>query len=283
MATNATSKIDAAAEKAYAEAAAKKNVSEKAVEKAVEADAPKPAVKPAAVKKAVAAPAAKKAAPAKKATAKKAPAKKPVAKKAAAKPAAKKPAVKKAAPKKAAPKKTAAKKPVAKKAPAKAAAKTTKTNPVIKLKDNIMATAKNTDFTATAKEMAADVQERVKTAAAKGGEFASEVNDFNKANVEAVVESGKILFAGVQDMGREQVETGKTVVETVTEDVKKMAGVKSPTELMQMQGELARRNFDAVVSYGSKRTEAWVKLYNDAFAPISNRVSVAAEKISKAA
>jgi len=44
-----------------------------------------------------------------------------------------------------------------------------------------------------------------------------------------------------------------------------------------------RRNFDALVSFGSKRTEAWVKLTNDAFAPISNRVSVAAEKISKAA
>jgi hypothetical protein len=38
-----------------------------------------------------------------------------------------------------------------------------------------------------------------------------------------------------------------------------------------------------MVSYGSKRTEAWVKLTNEAFAPISNRVSVAAEKISKAA
>ncbi|MEL6876551.1 MAG: phasin family protein [Pseudomonadota bacterium] len=283
MATNATSKIDAAAEKAYADAAAKQNVSEKTVEKAVSADAPKPAAKVAEVKKAVAAPAAKKAAP-KKAAAKKAPAKKKSAKKVAAKKApARKAVAKKAAPKKIAAKKTAAKKPAAKKAPAKAAAKTTETNPVIKLKDNIMATAKNTDFTATAKEMAADVQTRVKTAAAKGGEIASEVTDFNKANVEAVVESGKILFAGMQDMGREQVETGKTVVETVTEDVKKMASVKSPTELMQMQGELARRNFDAVVSYGSKRTESLVKLYNEAFAPISNRVSVAAEKISKAA
>ena len=278
MATNATSKIDAAAEKAYADAATKKNVSEKAVEKAVEAGAPKAEPKPAVIKKAVAAPAAKKSAP-KKTAAKKAPAKKAPARKAAVSKAA----PKKVAAKKPAAKKPAAKKPAAKKAPVKAAAKTTETNPVIKLKDNIMATAKNTDFTATAKDMAADVQDRVKTAAAKSGEFASEVNDFNKANVEAVVESGKIFFAGVQDMGREQVETGKTVVETVTSDVKKMASVKSPTELMQMQGELARRNFDAVVSYGSKRTEAWVKLYNEAFAPISNRVSVAAEKISKAA
>lgn len=256
-------KIDAAAEKAYEEAAVKKTTASPAkVAKAVEADAPKPAAKAKAVKKAVAAPAKKPAA-----AAKKAPAKKVAAKKT---PAAKKPAPKKA--------------PVAaNKAAPKAAAKTPNNSPVTKLKDTIMATAQKTDFTAQAKEMAADVQDRVKGAYAKAGEFASEAGEFNKANLDAVVESGKIFFAGAQQLVRENVETGKTVVETVTEDVKKVASVKSPTELMQLQGEIARRNFDAVVSFGSQRTEAWVKLYNDAFAPISNRVSVAAEKISKAA
>jgi len=256
-------KIDAAAEKAYEEAAVKKTTASPAkVAKAVEADAPKPAAKAKAVKKAIAAPAKKPAA-----AAKKAPAKKVAAKKT---PAAKKPAPKKA--------------PVAaNKAAPKAAAKTPNNSPVTKLKDTIMATAQKTDFTAQAKEMAADVQERVKGAYAKAGEFASEAGEFNKANLDAVVESGKIFFAGAQQLVRENVETGKTVVETVTEDVKKVASVKSPTELMQLQGEIARRNFDAVVSFGSQRTEAWVKLYNDAFAPISNRVSVAAEKISKAA
>ena len=113
--------------------------------------------------------------------------------------------------------------------------------------------------------------------------LASEATEFTKANVEAVVESGKIFIAGAQELLKDNVETGKTVIETVTEDAKKVAAVKSPTELMQLQGEIARRNFDAMVSFGSKRTEAWVKLYNDAFAPISNRVSVAAEKIKTAA
>ncbi|MBV7266060.1 phasin family protein [Erythrobacter ani] len=269
------SKIDAAAEKAYADAAAKTTSAAKVAD-AVEAGGPKPAPKAETVKKAVAA-------PAKKAPAKKAPVKKAAAKPVAKKAPAKKVAAKKA-PAKAAAKKTPAKKPVAKKAPAKKAApKTTNTNPVTKLKESIMATAKKKDITATAKEMAADVQERVKTAYANVGEFAGDFGQFNKENVDAVVESGKIFFSGAQELARDNVETGKTVVETVTEDAKKMVAVKSPTELFQLQGELARRNFDAVVGYGSKRTEAWVKLYNDAFAPISNRVSVAAEKISKAA
>ncbi len=231
-------KIDAAAEKAYAEAAATVTEAPKAVT-----------------------PAAKKAAPVKKAAAK---------------------IVKKKAASKTAP----MKKPVlAKKAAAKASkpAPAPKTNPVIKLKETIMATAKTADITATAKTVIADVQARAKTAAAKGTVLANEATEFTKANVEAVVESSKIFFAGAQELLKDNVETGKTVIETVTEDAKKVAAVKSPTELFQLQGEIARRNFDAMVSFGSKRTEAWVKLYNDAFAPISNRVSVAAEKIKTAA
>lgn len=245
-------KIDAAAEKAYAEASAK----------IVEAPKAAPVAKKAvAVKKA---PAAKKATPVKKAAAK--PVKKAVAKKT---PAKKPVLAKKAAPK--------AAKPAAPKAAAP------KTNPVIKLKDTIMATAKKTDITATAKEVLADVQTRAKTAYAKTTVLATEAGEFGKANVDAVVESGKIFFAGAQDIVRSDIETGKTVIETVTADAKKVAAVKSPTELFQLQGEIARRNFDALVSFGSKRTETLVKLYNDAFAPISNRVSVAAEKIKKAA
>jgi len=178
------------------------------------------------------------------------------------------------------------KKPVlAKQAAPKAAvpAAAPRTNTIIKLKDTVMETVQNTDVTAAAKKAFAEAQTRAKTAYAKGTELTAEATEFTKANVEAVVESGKIFFAGAQELLKDNVETGKTVIETVTEDAKKVAAVKSPTELFQLQGEIARRNFDAVVAYGSKRTEAWVKLYNDAFAPISNRVSIAAEKLKTAA
>jgi len=266
-------KIDAAAEKAYAEAAAKVVEAPKA-QKAAPAAPAAGAVKaaPAAKTPAAKAPAAKIiAAP------KKAPAAKPAA------PAKKAPA--KTVIKTATPKPVAAKLVLAKKAAQTAGkpAATPTINPIIKLKDTIMATANNTDITATAKDMLADVQTRAKTAYAKTGEFTAEAGEFTKANVDAVVESGKIFFAGAQELLRDNLETGKTVMAIVTEDAKKVAAIKSPTELMQLQGEIVRRNFDAVVSFGSKRTEAWMKLTNEAFAPISNRVSVAAEKIKKAA
>lgn len=236
-----------AAEKAFAEAA-KGSVSEKAVEKAVEADAPKPAVKTAKVAKAVAA----KKKPAKKAPAKKAAAKKP------------------APARKAAPKKIAAKK-----------AARTSTKKTSTLKETTMAKAKKTETKAT--NMMADVQERAKAVFGKGGEFAGDLVEFNKANIEAMIESGKIVAEGVQGLGKDYVEDVKSAYEVFTADMKQFASIKSPTDLFQLQGELARRNFDAAVEFGSKNTEKMVKIANDAVAPISNRVSVAAEKLTKAA
>lgn len=264
-------KIDAAAEKAYADAAEKQTAgSEKtadvnvdAIEKAVEADTSAP-VKADKVAQAVSAP-AKKEPDAKK----KAPVK---ARKVAAKTS---------------PKKARVKKPASKKVAAKKAAPApTKTNSISTLKDTIMANAKktaNTDYTTKAKEVAADVQTRAKAAYDKGSEMTQDAVEFQKGNLEALVESGKILASGMQDMGRTYAEEAKSAADTIQADVKKFAAIKSPTELFQLQGEIARRNFDAMVSTASKNTEAMMKLANETFAPVSNRMSLAAEKIRTAA
>lgn len=261
MADATEAKIDAAkaavaAEKAYAAAAEKVDV--------------KPAVeaKPAAAE-------AKVAAPVKPAAAPKAAAKaKPVARKAAVK----KVAAKKVAAKKAAPKTIA--KPAAK--AAKPAAKATTLS---QFKDTVMTKTKTTteDFAAKVKDAVADAQDRAKLAFEKSQALLGEAGEFTKGNVEALVESGKILAAGLQDMGKDYVAEGKTAFETVQADIKELAAVKSPADFFKLQGEILRRNFDAAVATGSKRSEAVLKLANDAFAPISTRVSLAVEKVKKAA
>jgi phasin family protein len=265
------SKIDAAAEKAFAEAAEKKT--SEAVAKPATAAAP-PAVKAEAAPKPAAAPAPKpaaKPAPSKaegKASTKKKAVRKRVAPKAAAKPAARKTAVRKA--------------PAAK--PAPAAAKTNKpTDTLNQLKDKIMATTKTTDFTAKMQETVAEMQTRAKAAYDKGTELTADMTAFHKGNFDALVESGRVLAAGMQDLGRSAVEDAKAAAETVTADVKAIAAVKSPTELFQLQGEIARRNLDTLVARTSKNAEVMMKLANDMFAPISTRASLAMERLTKAA
>ena len=154
---------------------------------------------------------------------------------------------------------------------------------VTELKEKIMATAKTTDFTKPFADAISDAQSKAKAAYDKSAALASEATEFAKGNVEAVVESTKVYAAGVQDLGKTYVEEAKSAYETLTADLKDFAAIKSPAELFQLQGKLARRNFDAMVAFGSKNSDAVSKLATEAFAPISGRLSLAAEKISKAA
>lgn len=151
------------------------------------------------------------------------------------------------------------------------------------LKDKIMATAKSTDFSKTVTDTAGEFQRRTREAYDKGAALSAEATEFAKGNVEALVESGKILAAGVQDLGKTYADDAKSAYETATADLKELAAVKSPTELFQLQAKLLRRNFDTLVAYTSKNTEAAVKLANESFAPLSGRVSLAAEKVAKVA
>lgn len=167
------------------------------------------------------------------------------------------------------------------------AAETVATRVSIKeLKEKIMATTPNFDahnVTETVSAAFTEMQDKAKGAYEKGTAAVGELTEFTKGNVEAVVESGKILASGVQDMGKTVVEEAKSAYELATADLKEMAAVKSPTELFQIQGKIARRNFDALVAASSKNTEAMLKLAGDVFAPLSGRINLAVEKISKAA
>jgi phasin family protein len=154
---------------------------------------------------------------------------------------------------------------------------------VTELKEKIMATAKTTDFTKPFADAIGDAQSKAKAAYDKSTALAAEATEFAKGNVEAIVESTKVYAAGVQDLGKTYAEEAKAAFETLTADVKELAAVKSPAELFQLQARLARRNFDALVAYGSKNTDAVSKLASETFAPISGRIGLAAEKISKAA
>jgi len=154
---------------------------------------------------------------------------------------------------------------------------------IVQLKEKIMASSKSTDFTKTLSDIMSDMQSRAQTAYEKSSEITGEVSEFAKGNVEAVVEAGKLFASGMQDLSKTYVEDAKAAYETATADIKDIAGIKSPSELFQLQSKLTRRNFDAMMAFGSKQTETMLKLANESFAPISSRMSVAAEKISKAA
>ena len=143
--------------------------------------------------------------------------------------------------------------------------------------------ATTTEMTETSQTAMKEAAGKAKAALEKSQAALGDMGAFTKGNVEAVVESSKILATGLQEMTKSYAAETKTVVETMQAEIKELASVKSPTEFFEKQNALMRKQFDAAVAATSKNSEAMLKLVSEAFQPISNRVSLAVEKMKHAA
>lgn len=149
-------------------------------------------------------------------------------------------------------------------------------------KGNKMAdTIKN--ITAQGEKFVAELKTRAEDTVAKGKAYFADANDFNKGNIEAIVESGKIAAKGFEKLGQDAAEYTRKSFEHTTSAFKGMASVKSPTELMKLHSDYVRSSFDMFVAEASRSTEASLKLAGEIAQPLSNRFAVAAEKVKLAA
>ena len=139
--------------------------------------------------------------------------------------------------------------------------------------------------TAMAQGKAAVEQFQTKTREAldKSTKAAEELGSFTRENVEAFVESGKIAAKGFETLTQSAIEVAKKNGEAATTAFKSFSSAKSANELLQLQSDFARTQFDKFIADSSKMTEAFVKLSNDVFEPISSRFAVAADKFKTAA
>jgi len=128
-----------------------------------------------------------------------------------------------------------------------------------------------------------DVQAKAKEAFEKSTAAFGDYNAFAKGNVEALVEASKILSAGLQELSSEIVAEGRTTFETLSTEAKELAAAKSPTDFVRLQNELAKKHLDQAIAFGSKHSEAVLKLTNEAAAPLTSRVTLAVEKLQKTA
>ena len=128
--------------------------------------------------------------------------------------------------------------------------------------------------------MFAQAGERSQDFATKGQKVAEELADLTRANVEAIVEAGRVAVEGARSLGQDMVATGRDGVEQASDAIRLLAEAKSPTEYMQLQGEFARASFDRMVAEGSKLTESMVKLAGEAFQPLQNRASANADRFN---
>jgi phasin family protein len=125
-----------------------------------------------------------------------------------------------------------------------------------------------------------DASERSQELVKKSQKVAEEFADLARANVEAVVEAGRVAAEGARAIGQDAVSSSRDGFEQAADAIRSLAEAKSPTEYLQLQGDFARASFDRAVAESSRFAESLVKLAGEAFQPLSNRATANAERFN---
>jgi phasin family protein len=142
--------------------------------------------------------------------------------------------------------------------------------------------AKTFEAIAPAMEKAtAEMTAKVKDMMEKNMKSMTDMTEFAKGNVEAMIESAKAAAAGAETLTSHMVETSKKSVEEAQAAFKAMTSAKTPNEMIAAQNEFAKAQFDKAVANMSHFSETWMKLAGDVVQPISSRMAVAAETVKK--
>lgn len=112
---------------------------------------------------------------------------------------------------------------------------------------------------------------------------AEEVVAFGQGNVEALIKSGQIWSAGMQDLSKQMASSMQASYEEAMAAFKALTSVKSLKEAVDLQVGFARSAVEKSMTESSKYTDASIKLAEQAIAPISSRMTMAVEKFSKTA
>ena len=104
-----------------------------------------------------------------------------------------------------------------------------------------------------------------------------------QANVEALVKSGQIWTAGVQELMKQFAETAKTSFDESVAAFKAISSVKSITEAMDLQSKFATSVAGRALAESNKLLDASIKLTEKTLAPLTARVTSAVATFGKAA
>jgi phasin family protein len=126
-------------------------------------------------------------------------------------------------------------------------------------------------------------QAKVKNNMDKAMRTAQDMMSFSQGNFEAMVKSGQIWAAGVQDISKQMAASAQAQMDEGMSMFKALSSVKSLKEAFDLQSSIARSSMEKAVSETGRLTDASLKLAEEAIAPLTARVTLAVETFSKTA
>jgi phasin family protein len=104
-----------------------------------------------------------------------------------------------------------------------------------------------------------------------------------QANMEALVKSGQIWTAGVQELMKQFAETAKASFDESVATFTAISSAKSVTEAMDLQSKFTTSVAGRALADSNKLVDASIKLTEKTLAPLTARVTSAVETFGKAA
>jgi len=136
-------------------------------------------------------------------------------------------------------------------------------------------------FTSDFNQFASVAKQQIEKAASQFVKNYEAYTAFTKGNVEAVVASGTIAVKGLEDLSKASIAYTQSSYESSVAASKAALSAKSLREITDLQTSFAKSAFDSALSEGTKLTELSVKVTKEALQPLSARVNVAVEQLSK--
>jgi phasin family protein len=134
----------------------------------------------------------------------------------------------------------------------------------------------NTNLSTSLEEAGTKVKQGVQSAM----KTAEQLTQFHQGNLEAVVKSGQIWAAGLQDLSKHVASNAQATMEETMSTFRAMSGVKSLKEAFELQSSFARAAMEKALAESTKLTETGLKLAEQAYAPITARVNAAVDVFS---
>lgn len=110
-----------------------------------------------------------------------------------------------------------------------------------------------------------------------------DVVQVTKDNIDAVVKAGSILTKGLQDISRQVFGLTQESIEEGVSASKAMFAAKTLREVFDLQSSLAQASLDRMFAQSTRLSDQSVKLFEQALAPISTRVTATVDKMVKQA
>ena len=110
---------------------------------------------------------------------------------------------------------------------------------------------------------------------------AEQAAEFSRGNMEAVAKMAQTLAAGFQDLGRQYFAVAQSLTDHTLESAKALASVKSLKEAADIQATYTKATLEKTMSESAKLQEATVRLAEQAYAPLTARMTLAMEKVGK--